>query len=144
MGENSKLSLRTSRTDPKKSVPKDIRERAFEFAVTVVNLSRFLNNESDVPRSMIDQLLRSGTSVGANLEEAFASESRADFIHKNSVSLKEARECGYWLRLIVATTPFSPNVRTRIESIHDESGEISRIIGKIVVTSRANATQRPR
>lgn len=144
MAESLKLSLGTLRTDPNRSVPRDIRERAFEFAATVVNLSRFLNNESDVPTSIINQLLRSGTSVGANLEEAFASESRADFIHKNSVSLKEARECVYWLRLIIATTQFSPKVKTRIESIRDESVEISRIIGKIVVTSRANTSQRPR
>src|SRR5512139_3033791 len=80
-----------------------ITDRAFAFAVRVVKLCRYLEKHTDVSRNVINQLLDSGTSVGANLEEAVAGQSRADFIHKNAIALKEARESNYWLRLIVAT-----------------------------------------
>jgi four helix bundle protein len=63
---------------------------------------------------VISQLLRAGTSVGANLEEARAGQSTADFIHKNAVSLKEARETHYWLKLILATESFDDGVAKRI------------------------------
>jgi len=75
----------------------DIRDRAFEFAVRIVKLCKYLEKNSGVSRSVISQLLRAGTSVGANLEEARAGQSPADFIHKNAVSLKEAGEAHYWL-----------------------------------------------
>lgn len=89
---------------------RDIRERAFEFAVRIVKLCQFLEKQRTVGRTLISQLLDAGTSIGANLEEAQAGQSRADFIHKNAISLKEARESVYWLRLILATTAFEQPV----------------------------------
>src|SRR6185503_5506701 len=89
----------------------DIKDRAFDFAVRIVKLCKFLENHSDVSKSVCNQLLAASTSVGANLEEAVAGQSTADFIHKNAISLKEARESNYWLRLILATSDFDPNVR---------------------------------
>ena len=80
----------------------DIRERAFAFAVRIVKLCKFLEKNSDVSKSVLNQLLDAGTSVGANLEESVAGQSKADFVHKNSIALKEARESNYWLRLILA------------------------------------------
>lgn len=88
----------------------DIRERAFDFSVRIVKLCKYLEKNSGVSRNLILQLLDAGTSVGANLEEAKAAQSTADFIHKNAISLKEARESHYWLRLILATELFENTV----------------------------------
>jgi len=76
----------------------DIRNRTFKLACDVVHLSADLASASGT-RRIADQLLRSGTSVGANLEEAKAASSRRDFIHYVQVSLKESRETIYWLRI---------------------------------------------
>jgi four helix bundle protein len=68
----------------------DIRDRAFGFAVRIVKLCKYLEKNSSVSRNVIAQLLDPGTSVGANLEEAKAGQSTADFIHKNAIALKES------------------------------------------------------
>ena len=117
---------------------KDIRERAFEFAVRIVKLCKYLEKKSSVSRTVINQLLDSGTSVGANLEEAKAGQSKADFIHKNAVALKEAREANFWLRLILATEEFEKSVRNGIKELNDEALELANIVGKIIVTTKAN------
>lgn len=117
---------------------KDNRERAFEFAVRIVNLCKYLEKHSSVSRTVISQLLDAGTSVGANLEEAKAGQSKADFIHKNAVSLKEARESHFWLRLILATEEFEASVKKGIDELRHESLELANIIGKIIVTTKAN------
>jgi len=117
----------------------DITERAFAFAVRIVNLCKFLEKDSAVSRTLINQLLDAGTSVGANLEEAVAGQSRADFIHKNAIALKEARESNYWLRLIVATTKFKASVKAGILELVQESGEISKIVAKRIVSSKSKS-----
>jgi len=76
----------------------DIRERAFRFGCDVISL-----HDSLKTRDLTRQLLRSGTSIGANLEEADAAQSKPDFISKCSIALKEARESHYWLRLLRAS-----------------------------------------
>jgi four helix bundle protein len=83
--------------------PQDISERAFEFAVRVVRLCQMIDKTAGVPRTLANQLLRSATSVGANLEEAKGGQSRADYLSKVSISLKESRETHYWIRLLIAT-----------------------------------------
>jgi four helix bundle protein len=82
----------------------------------IVNLCKYLEKNSDVAKSVINQLLDAGTSVGANLEEAQAGQTRPDFIHKNSISLKEARESNFWLRLILATSEFDEKVKTELKN----------------------------
>ena len=114
----------------------DIRERAFLFAVRIVKLCKFLEQNSNVSKNLIGQLLDAGTSIGANLEEAKAAQSRADFTHKNSISLKEAREANYWLKLILATEQFAESVRKGIEELEIESMELANIIGKIITTTK--------
>src|SRR5438105_15638399 len=99
----------------------DIRERAFDFAVRVVKLCKYLEKSSGVSRNVISQLLDAGTSVGANLEEPKAGQSTADFIHKNAIALKEARESNYWLRLILATENLKDEIRLGIEELRDEA-----------------------
>lgn len=80
----------------------DINERTFLFACRVVRLSKKLSEAGAVAKHAGLQLLGSGTSIGANLEEATAGQTKPDFVSKVSIALKEARETKYWLRVIDA------------------------------------------
>ena len=112
---------------------KDIRERTFEFAVRIIKLCQHLDKKPGVPRTLSSQLLRAGTSVGANVEEAQAGQSRADFISKNAIALKEARESHFWLRLLIAAKILP---ESKVADLRDEADEIKRILGSIVVSAR--------
>jgi four helix bundle protein len=90
----------------------DLSDRLLEFGASAVNLALKLNKTA-VERHIALQLLRAATSSGANYEEACAGESRADFIHKMQIVLKELRESLYWLRLLRNPFPAGPkNCRT--------------------------------
>jgi len=78
-----------------------VREKSFRFALMIVGLCREL--QADREYVISKQLMRSGTSIGANIEEAVSAESRKDFLHKLNIALKEARESYYWLRLLDAS-----------------------------------------
>ena len=109
----------------------DIRSRTFEFSVQIIELYKYL--QIDKKEYMLGkQLLRSGTSIGANVEEATAAQSKKDFIAKMSISLKEARETNYWLRLLKRTGYIHKN------ELIKESEEIMNILGAIIRTSRKN------
>jgi four helix bundle protein len=82
--------------------PPDYRARTFAFACDIVRLYQAL--VPIIPAVMARQILRSGTSIGANLEEAKPAQSRKDLISKFTIALKEARETSYWLRLVAATS----------------------------------------
>lgn len=114
----------------------DIRERAFAFAVRIVKLCQCLEKSTNVSKTLIVQLLKAGTSVGANLEEAQGGQSKPDFITKNYISLKEARESRYWLRLILASYELETTVRNEAEELRDEAHEIALIVGAIIVTAK--------
>jgi four helix bundle protein len=118
---------------PKK--PRDIETRTFEFGVRIIKLCQFLQGKSWVNSTLGRQILRCGTSIGSNVEEAQAAESRADFISKNNISLKEARETHYRLRLLAAAEVVSP---ARLQPILDEALELKRILGAIVVSTKRN------
>ena len=81
----------------------DLPDRTFAFADRVVRLCIYLEQQGRVSTTLATQLLRAGTSIGANVEEGIASESRKDFVHKYSIACKEARESHYWLRLLAAS-----------------------------------------
>ncbi len=115
--------------------PQDIRERALLFAVQVVKMCQLLVEKPGAGRILGSQLLRAGTSIGANVEEAQARQSRADFIHKNGIALKEARETVYWLRLLVASSLVS---ELQSADIRKEAEELTRILGAIIVSSKKN------
>ena len=83
--------------------PTDLTERTFLFSCDVVMFCREMAKEVGVNRQVSWQLLRSGTSVGANAEEAIGAFTRRDFASRNSIVLREARESRFWLRLIAAT-----------------------------------------
>ncbi|HEX9963018.1 MAG TPA: four helix bundle protein [Pyrinomonadaceae bacterium] len=74
--------------------------------------------------------------LGANLEEAQAGQSKPDFIHKNAIALKEARETNYWLRLIMATSDLNKNITKGIDELIAESAEIKKVVGSIIVSAK--------
>ena len=76
--------------------------KSFSFAVKIINMYKYLISEKN-EFVLSKQLLRSGTSIGANVEEAIGGQSDKDFLHKVSISYKEARECIYWLKLLKET-----------------------------------------
>lgn len=82
---------------------------------------------------MSKQKLRSGTAIGANVNEALSSESTSDFIHKLSISAKEVREISYWLRLLQETQFIDSNA---FDSIHNECIELLKILNSIILTSK--------
>ena len=86
----------------------DFQSRSFAFACDIVRLYRSL--ERSVPAPIARQILRAGTSMGANLEEGKVAQSRRDLTAKFSIALKEARETTYWLRLLIATQLAKPDV----------------------------------
>lgn len=115
--------------------PLPITERTFNFAVRIVNLCQILDEKPGVGRTLAKQLLRAGTSIGANVEEAQSGQSKADFVHKMEIALKETRETKYWLRLLVATNLIP---ETRLNSLLQESDELIKIIAAIVVKTKQN------
>jgi four helix bundle protein len=116
---------------------RDICDRTFAFAVKVVRLCNGLTKTGSSGRVLGNQLLRSATSIGANIEEAQASPSRADFNNKVSISLKEARETNYWLRLIKETDAGSV-VSHELDALIDESKQIVAILTTILKNSKKN------
>jgi four helix bundle protein len=113
----------------------DIPTRAFEFGVRIIRLCRYLDAKPGTSRTLASQLLRSGTSVGANVEEGQAGHSRADFIAKYTIALKEARETRYRLRLLAASALVPPK---RIASLVTEAQELCRMIARAILTARRN------
>jgi four helix bundle protein len=113
--------------------PQDIVARTFQFALRIIELANQLDDGRGSTRVLAKQILRSGTSIGANIEEAQAAESKADFTHKYNIALKEARETKYWLRLISAS---NGSINTDLDSLIKESDEICRIIAQIVINAR--------
>ncbi len=114
-----------------------IQERAFEFACRIVRLHRTLTRKGVTARRLASQLLDAGTSVGSNLEEAEAGQSKADFISKCRIALKEARESLYWLRLFAATEIVKAKL---IESLIQEAREIVAILTTIVKNASRPST----
>jgi len=110
----------------------DIRERSFKFGIRVCNLT------NELPKTPFGfeigkQLVRSGTSIGANIEEAQSAVSKLDFINKLSISLKEARETKYWLRIIKET---KINKLLNTDSLLDEIEEIIKILVTIIKNTK--------
>ena len=106
--------------------------KSFGLAVRVVRLCRFLR-ASKQEHVLSKQLLRSGTAIGANVEEAIGGISRADFSAKISIAYKEARETSYWLKLLHATDYLSEEA---FQSIRNDCEEVCRILRAILNTTR--------
>ena len=115
----------------------ELMDRLFKFAVEVITLTRKLPNFSEI-KAIKYQLIKSATSSGANYEEAQAGSSKADFINKVQISLKEMRESNYWLRIINSSFDLTPNQLSKLEFLIKESNELKKILGSIIVKSKKN------
>lgn len=108
-----------------------VKLKSFDFAVRIVNLSKFLQKKSEFILSK--QILRSGTSVGALVREAEHAESKADFIHKMSIAQKEANETQYWLDLLFKTEYID---EAMFNSIICDVKELRKLIASIIISSK--------
>ena len=110
-----------------------IQQKTFAFAIRIVNLYKFLTTEKK-EFVLSKQLLRSGTSIGANIEESIGGQSDKDFLSKISIAYKEARESMYWLKLLHATEYLS---QEQADSLLKDAEEICKIIGSIQKTLKS-------
>ena len=108
-----------------------IKEKSFEFAKEIVYLYKVLAEKREYVLSK--QLLRSGTSIGANIREAEHAQSKADFIHKLSISLKEANETEYWLDVLFETRYLTIE---EFQNVKNKNTEILKILTSIINTSK--------
>ncbi|MHC1623596.1 MAG: four helix bundle protein [Candidatus Methanospirareceae archaeon] len=122
--QNAECKLKNNR--------KSLSERLLDFGVNIVRLTVKLNKTA-VGRHIGDQLMRSATSSGANYEEACGAESKADFVHKMQLVLKELRESLYWLKLI-ERSELIPN--EDIQPLLSEADELLKIVAKSVITAK--------
>lgn len=109
-----------------------VQEKSFEFSLIIIKLYRRMIDQKEYVLSK--QLLRSGTSIGANIEEATAGISKKDFIAKMSISSKEARETRYWLKLIEKSNLVEIDVKEELKQVED----LINILTSIVKTSQQN------
>jgi four helix bundle protein len=113
---------------------KDIGERTFQYSLRAIKLYQFLQKQKDRTGWIIgEQYLRSAISIGANIEEAQAGESRRDFIHKYGISQKEAKESLYWLKPL-AEANIVPE--TKLDPLITETEEIYAVITRIIINSK--------
>ena len=109
-----------------------IQEKSFVFAVRIVNLYKYLCEEKK-EFILSKQVLRSGTSIGANIEESIGGQSDKDFFTKVTIAYKEARETVYWLKLLLATDYLN---QEQADSLLNDADEICKILGKIQLTMK--------
>jgi four helix bundle protein len=117
---------------------KKIKERTYEFAIKIIHLVEKMPKDT-TGFVLGRQLIKSGTSIGANVEEVTGAFSKDDFIYKMNIALKEARETFYWLRLLKDTCIIKDNV---VVEILDESENLRNILSAIVKTSKEKRENR--
>lgn len=121
------LELKKNKTESKSIIA----EKAYAFALLVISIYKELKTENEFILSR--QILRSGTSIGANVNEAISAESKKDFVHKLSISLKEARETKYWLNLLKDSNFIH-------QEMYDKSNkkceELIKILSSIILTTK--------
>jgi len=108
-----------------------VKDKSFQFALEIISLYKYLTTQKN-EYVLSKQLLRSGTSIGANIEEALSSQSKKEFIEKLNISLKEARETSYWLRLVNASGYIQKN------DLIEKSEELSKILTSIIISTKEN------
>ena len=116
--------------------PQDIRKRSFDYTLRAVKLYQHLQKQDDGAGWIFGkQYLRAASSIGANIEEAQAGESRGDFIHKLGIARKEARESLYWLR-VLAESNLVPT--RRVQPLVRETEELLQVITSIILQTKRN------
>lgn len=115
-----------------------IKEKSFLFALRIVNLHKYLV-ETKKEFVLSKQLLRSGTSIGANVREAQNAESKLDFAHKLAISQKECDETMYWLELLYQSEYLSAEEH---DSIYKDAEELLRLIRSSIITTKKNLNKK--
>ena len=111
----------------------EIVERSKEFAVRIIKLSQFLEGQRIY--ALANQIIRSGTSIGANVHEAQSSDTKKDFAYKMNIALKEARETGYWIDILIESEIVPEN---RLSEMKTELEELTKMLVSIIKTTRTN------
>ena len=109
-----------------------VKDKSLSFAIRIVNLYKYLAAEKR-ETVMSKQLLRCGTSIGANIREAEQAQSRADFLSKQNIALKEANETEYWLELLMRTGFITQN---EYESINNDCVELNKLLISIIKSTK--------
>lgn len=117
----------------------ELSERLWDFAARVGKVVDALP-DTRLGRHVAGQLVRCGTSAAPNYDEGCAGESRADFIHKLNIALKELRETRGWLRFIIKAELLPAS---KVTAVLDESEQLARILAKSILTAKTNRTTRP-
>ena len=112
-----------------------VAQKSYQFALRIVKLFQHLQGQKK-EYILAKQLLRSGTSIGANTEEAIAAQSKADFIHKLHIALKETRETNYWLRLLRDSGYLDEN---GYQSVYADCLELQKMLSSIILTAKKNS-----
>ena len=114
--------------------PREILTRSFAYALRAIKLYQYLQHRKDGAGWILGkQHLRAAASIGANIEEAQAGESRSDFIHKLGIAQKEARECRYWLHLLAESEIVG---KQKLQPLRRETEELIGIITAIIVNTK--------
>jgi four helix bundle protein len=109
-----------------------IKIKSYSLAIQIVELYKSLSRDKN-EFVLSKQLLKSGTSIGANIREAIQAESKADFVHKMSIALKESSETEYWLEILRDTNYLDEE---RFDSLHRDCEEVSKLLTSIIKSSR--------
>ena len=120
---------------PYEQRPNTVLEKSFAFAVRIIKLHKWLCKKHSDIAPLAKQVLRSGTSIGANIEEADATFTKKEFAAKLGISLKEAKETRYWLRLLQATDYLD---ETMFTSLYTDTDELMRLLTAILKTTSEN------
>ena len=113
----------------------ELEKRMLEFSTNLVKTLKRLPKDL-INNKLISQVVRSGTSIGANYVEGNAAESYKDFQHKLNIAFKEAKETRYWLDILISA---NPDYKNNLQPLRQESDEFARILGKALSTCRTNA-----
>ncbi len=116
----------------------DIHDRLLKFAIRIVCFVKILAKNPE-NRGIANQLVRSGTSVGANMQEADAASSKRDFINKVNISKKEIQETNYWFKVVKGAELINnKNNQAELNSLLSESEELKKIVGAILFRAKEN------
>ena len=111
--------------------------RSKEFAVRIIKLARFLEKQKDF--ALANQIIRSGTSIGANVHEAQSSDTKKDFAYKMNIALKEARETEYWIDILIESEIVT---KSRLSEMKSEVEELIKMLISIIKTTRNNLKEK--
>jgi len=112
----------------------EVLDLSFHFAVRIVNLCKYLQKEKQ-EYVLSKQLLRSGTSIGANVTEAQDAQSKKDFVSKIAISLKEAKESRYWIALLIETE-YLPKANSNVKSLQEELQSLISLLTSISISAK--------